>query len=126
VTDHFRYRKILPDGRILRTKVSHGKMQYGAQLWGHIWKTQLALQSPDQFWECLEKRRPVDRQLAAPSRKLPRPERLPAGLVVSLTKVVGLDESAVLAMTINEAETRWQEFLRGLAEGDGEELTEPD
>jgi hypothetical protein len=28
-------------------------------------------------------------------------------------------------MTINEAETRWQEFLRGLAEGGGEELTEP-
>jgi hypothetical protein len=125
VTDHFRYRKILPDGRILRTKVSHGKMQYGAQLWGHIWKTQLALQSPDQFWECLEKRRPVDRQLAAQAAT-PKTERLPAGLVVSLTKVVGLDESAVLAMTINEAETRWQEFLRGLAEGDGEELTEPD
>ncbi len=99
-------------------------MQYGARLWGHIWKTQLGLKSSDEFWECLEKRRPLDRQIAGQAAT-PKTERLPAGLVVSLTKVVGLDESAVLAMTINEAEVRWQEFLRGLAKGGSEDSTEP-
>jgi len=88
-------------------------MQYGRKLWRQIWKVQLGLASPDQFWKCLATRRPVVRQVA--SRSPAEKGRIPAGLVISLTKVVGLDEREVLSLTRAEAEARWQEFLRGLS-----------
>ena len=40
-TDHYFYRKILPDGTILRTKVSKGSGQIGSSLWKEIMKRQL-------------------------------------------------------------------------------------
>ncbi len=40
-TDHYFYRKILPDGRILRTKVSMGSGEIHTGLWREILKKQL-------------------------------------------------------------------------------------
>ncbi len=40
-TDHYYYRKILPDGSVLRTKVSQGSGQIGYYLWREILKKQL-------------------------------------------------------------------------------------
>ena len=42
--DHRRYRKVLADGTILRTRVSHGSGEIGdAGLWKRIWRDQLGL-----------------------------------------------------------------------------------
>jgi len=87
-------------------------MQYGPKLWERIWKTQLALASPVQFWECLATRKPVNRELEPPPTG--GPARIPAGLVISLTKVVGMEEREVLSLSPAEAEARWQEFLLSL------------
>lgn len=40
-TDHYYYRKILPDGSVLRTKVSQGSGQISYYLWCEILKKQL-------------------------------------------------------------------------------------
>jgi hypothetical protein len=40
-TDHYFYRKILPDGTIYRTKISKGSGQIGPALWKEILKRQL-------------------------------------------------------------------------------------
>jgi len=88
-------------------------MQYGPKLWGRICKTQLALASPAQFWECLATRKPVNRLLEPPPTD--GPARIPVGLVISLTKVAGIDEREVLSLSPAEAEARWQEFLLSLS-----------
>ena len=40
-TDHYYYRKILPDGTVLRTKVSKGSKEIDKNLWKAILKKQL-------------------------------------------------------------------------------------
>lgn len=40
-TDHYYYRKIMPDGTIKRTKVSKGSGEIGPQLWREILRKQL-------------------------------------------------------------------------------------
>lgn len=40
-TDHYYYRKILPDGTVYRTKFSEGSSQIGPALWKEIMKRQL-------------------------------------------------------------------------------------
>ena len=40
-TDHYFYRKYLPDGTLLRTKISKGSGQIGPTLWKEIRKRQL-------------------------------------------------------------------------------------
>lgn len=40
-TDHYYYRKILPDGTVKRTKVSRGSKQIQEHLWQEILKKQL-------------------------------------------------------------------------------------
>jgi hypothetical protein len=40
-TDHYFYRKVLPDGRLLRTKVSMGSGEIHTGLWREILKKQL-------------------------------------------------------------------------------------
>lgn len=43
-----------PDGRVLRTRVSHpvDRTDYGKSLWSHILRDQLEV-SEAQFWECV-------------------------------------------------------------------------
>ena len=40
-TDHYFYRKLLPDGMILRTKVSKGSGEIHSRMWQEIPKKQL-------------------------------------------------------------------------------------
>lgn len=40
-TDHYFYRKVMPDGTIKRTKVSRGSHQINGNLWKEILKKQL-------------------------------------------------------------------------------------
>ena len=116
VNDHRRYRKILRDGTILQTRISHGRRQYGPGLWQRIWRHQLGLESPDQFWEVLREKRPVQRPGDQPARTPPGPGALPMGLVIQLVRVAGLSETEVGRLSRQEAEARWTAHVAAIGE----------
>lgn len=64
--DQHRYRKRLPDGSVLRTKVSRGRgpVVRNPGLWTNIWRHQLGLESEDEFWEVLRTGGPAPRGAA--------------------------------------------------------------
>ena len=106
--DHFRYRKVLPDSRILRTKASHSDDEIGRDLWNHVWREQLALEGEDQFWEALETGKPVDRGRA--DEPAPSGPSLPAWLVNNLIRQAGVSPEEVARMSEEEARERLNEF----------------
>ncbi len=110
--DHYRYEKVLPDGRILQTKVSRGAGRYGdPNLWRRIWRDQLGLDDEDQFWEALRTRKPVDRATAQPEPPPASATAKPAWLHKNLVLIVGIPEAEVLALSAQEAHARWTEFI---------------
>jgi len=107
--DHTRYRKVLDDGRVLRTKVSHGRGSIeDPSLWKRIWRDQLALGSEDEFWEALRAKRPVERSATPPAP--PSGPSKPGWLVNSLIFTAGVPEEEVERLSVGEAERRWLEF----------------
>jgi len=103
--DHDRYVKQLADGSILRTKASHSREQIGdRRLWRHIWKDQLGLTSEDQFWIALQTGKAVPRT-AEPARGTPE------WLIRQLIHTVGLTEEQALALSPDEAQARWEQFI---------------
>lgn len=107
--DHVRYRKVLDDGRVLRTRVSHGRGSIeDRRLWAQIWRHQLGLESEEQFWEALKTAKPVNR---SPVRPLPPtgPAK-PGWLVSNLIFVAGVPEEEVRTMSEEEAQQRWLDF----------------
>jgi hypothetical protein len=105
-THHVTYELHLPDGRVLRTRISHppDRTTYGSSLWSHILRDQLQV-SEEEFWACV-------RDGIKPGRGVPeaRPEALPADLVHLLLTRVGLAESEVAAMTKAEAVERLNRY----------------
>lgn len=95
---HVTYRLSLPDGRILRTRISHppNRQTYGPQLWSHILRDQLDV-TEDEFWACVQDGvRPVRGTPEHPE------ESIPAGLVSQLL-ANGVPEDELQAMTKAEA-----------------------
>lgn len=105
-THHVTYELNLPDGRVLRTRISHPveRSAYGASLWSHVLRDQLQV-SEDEFWVCV-------RDKIKPDRGIPEvpPETLPADLVHLLIVRIGLAESEVAAMTKAEAVERLNRY----------------
>lgn len=105
-THHVTYELALPDGRILRTRVSHppDRSGYGPSLWKHILRDQLQVDE-STFWACI-------RDGITPDRGMPQPrvEALPAELVHLLIVRVGLSEAEVAAMAKEEAVARLQRY----------------
>ncbi|KAA8890315.1 cytotoxic translational repressor of toxin-antitoxin stability system [Nocardia colli] len=105
-THHVTYEFGLPDGRTLRTRVSHpvNRTTYGSAIWAHILRDQLAVVE-ESFWQCV-----LDGRL--PDRGIPevRGESLPADLVHLLISRAGLAENEIAAMTRAEAIARLQQF----------------
>lgn len=105
-THHVTYELDLPDGRILRTRVSHpvDRSDYGPSLWSHILRDQLAV-SETEFWSCV-------RDGIRPARGVPvaPQEALPADLVYLLITRVGLAEDEVAKMSKDEAVARLQRY----------------
>lgn len=105
-THHVTYELDLPDGRILRTRVSHpvDRTSYGLSLWKHILRDQLDADEP-RFWACAQ-------DGVKPDRGTPEPpaEALPADLVHLLISRVGLRESEVADMSKEDAVARLQRF----------------
>ena len=106
--DHFRYREVLSDGGILRTKASHSDDEIGRDLWNHIWREQLTLEGEDQFWEALETGKSVDRSRAGEAA--PSGPSLPAWLVNNLIRQAGVSPEEVARMSEEEARARLSEF----------------
>ena len=92
----------LPDGRVLRTQISHpvDHSGYGPSIWSHVLRDQLHVSGAD-FWSCL-------RDGVAPDRGMPEPppEALPVDLVHLLLTRVDLTESEVATMGKDEAVAR--------------------
>ncbi len=104
-THHLTFELDLPDGRILRTRVSHppDRTDYGPSLWGHILRDQLQVDE-SEFWACVHNGAKPDRGIPEPP-----PTALPADLVHLLITRVGLPEPEVAAMTKKEAIARLQQ-----------------
>lgn len=110
VGDHWRYRKVLPDGTVLRTKVSHAlDDEIGPDLLGHIVRDQLGT-TMRRFRDVVAGRVPEPAE--APE---PRPEPVPGWLVLRLIQTVGLSEEAVRAMSAEEAHAAWERYRRGVS-----------
>lgn len=108
--DHTRFRKVLDDGTVLRTKVSHGRGSIDdPSLWRHIWRDQLGLESEDDFWNAINSGDPPDRFPATPEP--PAGPSKPAWLENSLIFIAGVPEEEVAQMTEDEATKRWMEHL---------------
>jgi hypothetical protein len=103
VSHHVTYELSLPDGRILRTRISRpvNKDTYGPRLWKTILNDQLVV-TETEFWACVK-----DKQL--PNRGQGEDDTpgktLPAGLVYQLIHEAGVPESEVSAMTLADAMT---------------------
>jgi hypothetical protein len=105
-THHVTYELDLPDGRILRTRISHpvDRSTYGPGIWNHVLRDQLQVDDAT-FWACVHDGVKPDRGVP----ELP-PEALPADLVFMLISRVGLDEMTVAAMSKDEAVARLQKY----------------
>lgn len=105
-THHVTYELDLPDGRVLRTRISHppDRTGYGKSIWRHILRDQLHV-SEEEFWACA-------RDGVRPDRGGPvvPSHALPADLVHLLIARVGLREAEVAAMTRDEAVARLQRY----------------
>jgi hypothetical protein len=115
VRHHETYELELPDGRVLRTRISRpvNRHTYGEQLWKHILTDQLMV-TEDVFWEC------VDDGVRPPrtaQKHTPPADAIPASLVYQLLHEVGLDEQAVARMTRDEAIARMQQHWSQPASG---------
>ena len=101
-THHITYELELPDGQVLRTRVSHppDRTDYGRSLFAHILRDQLGV-SEDAFWACVKAGEPPDR-----GRVIERADSIPAEVVRLLIARVGLTESAIAAMSRAEAVER--------------------
>jgi hypothetical protein len=101
-THHVTYELGLPDGRILRTRISHpvDRTDYGPSLWRHVLRDQLDVDDAT-FWSCV-------RDGVKPSRGVPPPvrEAVPAELVHLLISRLGLSEDEVARMGKQDAVAR--------------------
>jgi hypothetical protein len=96
----------LPDGRILRTRVSHppDRTTYGPSIWSHILRDQLQV-TEEEFWRCVRHGRAPDR--GAP--EVPA-GALPADLVHLLVNRAGVPEDVVARMSKEDALARLRDF----------------
>jgi hypothetical protein len=95
---HVTFELTLPDGRVLRTRISHppNRQTYGPSLWAHILCDQLGV-GQDEFWACVREKKVPQR-----GRSKPTTPSIPAGVVAQLLSH-GVEESEVRLMSRAEA-----------------------
>jgi hypothetical protein len=109
VDHHITLELPLPDGRVLRTRISRpaDNTDYGARMWNLILKEQLEV-SEEQFWACVnDRKRPVR---ASATVAIPDKEPIPLGVVEKLTRLVHLEPEEIEKMTKAEAVARLNQF----------------
>jgi hypothetical protein len=101
VGHHVTYELTLPDGRILRTRISRppNNETYGPGLWNAILSDQLEV-TEAEFWACVDDRKQPDRGQAASDAPT---NALPASLVYQLIHEAGVPEDEVAGMTLPRA-----------------------
>lgn len=103
---HATYELELPDGRILRTRISRppDRTGYGTALWSHILRDQLQT-SPEEFWQCLRTGEPPARG----TRPAPQ-HAIPTDLAHLLKNRVGLSDEELAEMSRQAAIERAQHY----------------
>ncbi|WP_213450864.1 hypothetical protein [Rhizomonospora bruguierae] len=105
-THHLTFELGLPDGRVLRTRVSHpvDRTVYGPSMWSRILRDQLDVTDED-FWRCVQ-------DGVLPKRGVPDlpAEALPAELVYLLKNRVALSEGEIATMSKDEAVARLNQY----------------
>ena len=101
VGHHLTYELTLPDGRILRTRISRppNTETYGRGLWKHILSDQLEV-TEAEFWACVDEHELPDR---APATGEVPASALPAGLALQLIRTAGIPEAEVATMSLQRA-----------------------
>jgi hypothetical protein len=105
-THHNTYELELPDGRMLRTRISHpvDRSDIGASLFSHILRDQLMVDEAT-FWNAVSNGVKPDRgQPAEPTQSTP------VDVVALLISRVGLSAEEIAAMGKDDAITRLNEF----------------
>ncbi len=97
-THHLTFELVLPDGRILRTRISHppNRSTYGPALWSHILRDQLDV-TENVFWACVHDK-VVPTRASAPQPGV----GIPAEIVRQLLKH-GVPEAEVAEMSRPDA-----------------------
>lgn len=103
-THHKTFELTLPDGRILRTRISRPPdwTTYGPRLWAHVLRDQLAV-TEEEFRACVDDGRVPDR---GPARHAPDPATIPVEVARLLIERVGLRREDLVGMTRVEAVAR--------------------
>ncbi len=112
--DHDRFRKVLPDGKTLRTRASHGNDEIGDPgLVNEIIRRQLQV-TRDEFWDAVDNGNPPVR--SRPKRQEPEDEdpahSLEDWLAVHLTAVAGMPTEEVASLTPDEAMERYLQWCQ--------------
>jgi hypothetical protein len=103
--DHVRYRRVLGNGEVLRTKVSHGSGEVGGALFRHVLRDQLRV-TEEAFWRAVRTRRPPVRP---EDGAVPEPSRaLPLWLVRRLRDQAGVPEAEIATMDPAAARAAWE------------------
>jgi len=95
---HVTFELTLPDGRVLRTRISHppNRQAYGPSIWAHILRDQLQV-GEAEFWACVREKNVPQR-----SRGEPAMPSIPEGVVAQLLSH-GVEESEVQLMSRSDA-----------------------
>ena len=103
---HITYELALPDGTVLRTRISRppDRSNYGASMWAHILRDQLAVDEAF-FWVCVNDGVAPDRGGAKE-----RAETIPLEVVQLLLNRVGMSETEVGKLSRAEAIARLNQF----------------
>lgn len=99
----------LPDGRVLRTRISRpvDNTDYGARMWCQILKEQLDV-SEEQFWACVNDGKRPGRTSGAIA--IPDKDPIPLGIVEKLMRLVGLTPEEIEHLTKAQAIARLNQF----------------
>ncbi|GAA3585402.1 hypothetical protein GCM10022222_82460 [Amycolatopsis ultiminotia] len=91
---HATYELTLPDGWILRTRISHppNRQVYGKNLWAHVLRDQLDV-TEDEFWACVR-----DRTRPARGVTVENEDAIPVAIVSQLL-ANGVDEAEIRGMS---------------------------
>lgn len=107
-THHDTYELVLPDGDVLRTRISRPpskKHTYGRRMWAHILRDQLAV-TEAEFWACVDDGELPDRGGGASAPD----DAIPVDVVRLLIDRVGLPEQQVQRMSADEAIARLNRY----------------
>ncbi|NNH69986.1 cytotoxic translational repressor of toxin-antitoxin stability system [Nocardia uniformis] len=109
VRHHSTWELPLPDGRVLRTRISRpvDNTDYGPKMWCQILKDQLEV-SEAQFWRCVNDR--VRPARTPGTVTIPDKEPIPLGVVEKLIRLVHLTPEEIETMTKDQAAARLNQF----------------